>query len=345
LFVCLKLSQQQIYEILLTARFTPLQQEEYDDQLLTYAEDPSYGVRNHIDAMEERLMISPGTPLYNVHGFQRLIDARGLLLANKQLNDEANVAFFSKNTFLVPISEMGSFRDSRQYFRANMNTKYLPKIRNLNIVIRENIPLQHHHRNKMIAVVKGNIIHVVNALNNGANDLRHLKIRYISSVSGELERNRAAVDALLANPEGAPSVCLDREETRMTLTKANVRRFCETAYNISSAVSALNCPVAHFQIYGDVPSEVVERLEKKFKVHELSLQAAAEMEVITARRTKQTSEEYEAEKVRNPLGTFLTDMMISTPRGRLRVSRALRARDRLEAEVDELAAADGLEVD
>jgi len=67
--------------------------------------------------------------------------------------------------------------------------------------------------------------------------------------------------------------------------------------------------------------------------------------VITAKRTKQTSEEYEAEKARNPLGTFLTDMMISTPRGRLRVSRALRARDRWEAEVDELAAADGLEVD
>ena len=76
----------------------------------------------------------------------------------------------------------------------------------------------------------------------------------------------------------------------MTLTKANVRRFCETAYNISSALSALNRPVAHFQLYGDVPSEVVERLEKKFKVRETSLQAAAEMEVITAKRTKQTSE-------------------------------------------------------
>ena len=48
-FVCLKLSQQQIYEALLTARFTRLQQEEYNDELLAYAEDPSYGVRNQID--------------------------------------------------------------------------------------------------------------------------------------------------------------------------------------------------------------------------------------------------------------------------------------------------------
>ena len=320
-----------------------MQQEEYDDELLAYAEDPSYGARNHIDGLEERLMISPGTPLYNVHGFQRLIDARGLLLANKQLNDEANVAFFSKNTFLIPISEMGSFLDPRQFFRANMNTKYLPKIRNLNIVIRGNIPLQHRHREKMINVVKGNIVHVVNALNNGPNDLRLLKIRYISSVSGELERNRAAVDALLENPEGAPSVCLDRNETRMTLTKTNVRRFCETAYNISSALSALNCPIAHFQLHGDVPSEVVERLEKKFKVRELSLQASAEMEVITAKRTKQTKEEYDAEKARNPLGIFLADRMISTPKGKMRVRRALRAQDRWDEEVDELA--EGVEVD
>jgi len=184
---------------------------------------------------------------------------------------------------------------------------------------------------------------VVNALNNGPNDLRLLKIRYISSVSGELERNRAAVDALLANPEGAPSVCLDRCETRMTLTKANVRRFCETAYNMSSALLALNCPAAHFQLYGDVPGEVVERLEKKFKVRELSLQAAAEMEVITAKRTKQTKEEYDAEKARNPLGIFLADRMISTPKGKMRVRRALGAQDRVDAEVEELAV--GLEVD
>jgi hypothetical protein len=282
-------------------------------------------------------MISPGTPLYDVRGFQGLIDARGLLLANKLLNDEANVAFFSKNTFFVPISEEGSFRDPRQFFRANMNTKYLPEIRNLNIVIRENIPLQHRHRERMIEVITGNITHVVNALNNGGNDLRRLKIRYISSVTGELERNRAAVDALLADPEGALSVCLDRAETRMTLTKANVRRFCEPAYKIGSAFSALNRPIAHFQLYGDVPSEVVERLEKQFKVRELSLEAAAKMELRTRIRTKQTKEEYDAEKARNPLGILVADTMIRMPGGRMRARRALEAQDQWEAEVDELA--------
>jgi hypothetical protein len=48
-------------------------------------------------------MISPGTSLWGVKGYQPLVDARGLLNANQQINEELISTLFTKNTFITPV--------------------------------------------------------------------------------------------------------------------------------------------------------------------------------------------------------------------------------------------------
>jgi hypothetical protein len=91
----------QVYEDLLVARYTPDQQAEYDS--LINATGDRFSIRNLLEKVKGCLEISPGMPLWGVRGYQRLVDARGLLNANQQINEELTSTLFTKNTFLIPV--------------------------------------------------------------------------------------------------------------------------------------------------------------------------------------------------------------------------------------------------
>jgi hypothetical protein len=52
---------------------------------------------------------------------------------------------------------------------------------------------------------------------------------------------------------------------RFTFTHRNVRRFYKSGFDLGDAFEGLNIPVKNFQIYGDLPGEVIERLTRKFR--------------------------------------------------------------------------------
>jgi hypothetical protein len=54
--------------------------------------------------------------------------------------------------------------------------------------------------------------------------------------------------------------------SRFTFTHKNVRRFYKSGFDLGDAFEGLSIPVKNFQIYGDLPGEVIERLNHKFGV-------------------------------------------------------------------------------
>jgi hypothetical protein len=54
--------------------------------------------------------------------------------------------------------------------------------------------------------------------------------------------------------------------SRFTFTHKNVRRFYRSGFDLGDAFEGLSIPVKKFQIYGDLPGEVIDRLNRKFGV-------------------------------------------------------------------------------
>jgi len=107
-------------------------------------------------------------------------------------------------------------------------------------------------------------MHVVNSLNAGKNPLKTLKIRHISRYTGQIERLRPQVDALLEDPKRAPLAVPRRHDRTDQLPHEDLKRFMVSAYHVMDALLALECRVGLFEIYGDLPGDVVERLCRRF---------------------------------------------------------------------------------
>ncbi|KAH0155170.1 hypothetical protein KCU82_g10764, partial [Aureobasidium melanogenum] len=56
------------------------------------------------------------------------------------------------------------------------------------------------------------------------------------------------------------------DNTVFTFTHDNIRRFYTSGFDLGDAFEKLNIPVKHFEAYGDLPGEVIERLNRKFGV-------------------------------------------------------------------------------
>lgn len=196
------LTPQQIYEHLVVARYTSEQQAEHDD-LMSDTRD-SIIIRNLQDELEERLMISPGTPLWDVKGYQPLVHARGLLNANKQINEELTSTFFTKNTFLVPVAETFRYATPSQLFAYKLNLVSLAQIKHLVISVRTQLDIGHPNHSDGVAALKHNFNHIVKSLNKLGNKLDSLKIRFISCFAGRVEQLRGDIDPLLTQPHARP---------------------------------------------------------------------------------------------------------------------------------------------
>lgn len=53
---------------------------------------------------------------------------------------------------------------------------------------------------------------------------------------------------------------------RFTFTHNNVRQFYTSGFDLGEAFEKLNVPVKNFKVYGDLPGEVINRLNRKFGV-------------------------------------------------------------------------------
>ncbi|KAK6004638.1 hypothetical protein QM012_008500 [Aureobasidium pullulans] len=223
-------TRDKVYEDLLVARYTPEQQAEHDS--LTNAFGDRLRIRNALDPLEERLMISPGMPLWGVKGYQPLVNARGPLNANKQINEELTSTLFSKNTFWYKIDPSS-----------------LAQIKRL-----------------VINALKHNFNHIVKSLNMLGDTLESLMIRINSCFHGRVEEMRAEIDSLLIQPTARPVQVMREDNTVFTFTHNNVRKFYTSGFDLCDAFEKLNITVKNFQVYGDLPGEVIRRLNRKFAV-------------------------------------------------------------------------------
>ncbi|KAH0087682.1 hypothetical protein KCU60_g14185, partial [Aureobasidium melanogenum] len=74
------------------------------------------------------------------------------------------------------------------------------------------------------------------------------------------------IDPLLTQPTARPVQIMRIDNTVFTFTHDNVRRFYTSGFELGDAFEKLNIPVKHFEAYGDLPGEVIERLNRKFAV-------------------------------------------------------------------------------
>ncbi|KAI4723066.1 hypothetical protein E4T48_00710 [Aureobasidium sp. EXF-10727] len=248
-------TRDKIYEDLLVARYTPDQQAEHDS--LTNATGDRFHIRNSLDKIKGRLEISPGTPLWGVKGYQPLVHVRGLLNVNKQINDELTSTFFSKNTFLIPVGEHFRYAITGQLFSYKLDTASLAQIKHLVVSVGAHFDIKHPRHGDGVAALKHNFKHIVKSLDVLGNKLESLTIRFISCFHGRVEEMRAQIDALLTEPSARP-VQVMREDGSV--------RFYTSAFDLADAFETLHAPVKTFEIYGDVPAQVIKRLNRKFGV-------------------------------------------------------------------------------
>jgi len=209
-------------------------------------------------------MSCPGLELWDVKGCRNLVSARGILFANKQLNAEVTSAFFSNNTFMVCIAETWRYETPGQIFAYKLAPSSIAQIQHLNIVVRHDVPINAPVFERASDTIRHNMVHVVNSLNAENNHLKTLKIRVISRYAGEIETVRPQIDALLKNPTNAPVGVLRLDGKFAKLTHKSLKRFMTSAYHIMDALLALECKVGRFEIYGDLPGDVIECLCRKF---------------------------------------------------------------------------------
>ncbi|THY19499.1 hypothetical protein D6D01_07047 [Aureobasidium pullulans] len=247
---------------LLVARYTPAQQEEHDS--LINATGEPFSIRNFKDSVEERLMISPGTPLWGTEGYQPLVNARGLLHANKQISAELTSTLFTQNTFIIPVGEYFRYQITSQLFTRKLDLESLSQIKHLVISVSTQLDIKHPRHSNGVAALKHNFNHIVKSLNKLGNNLESLKIRFISCFAGRVEEMRGDIDPLLTQPTARPVQVVRMDNTIFTFTHNDVRRFYTSGFDLADAFEGLEIPIENFQIYGDLPGEVIERLTRKF---------------------------------------------------------------------------------
>ena len=149
-------------------------------------------------------MISPGTPLWAVKGYRPLVYARGLLNANKQINEELTSTLFTKNTFITPVGETFRYAVTPQLFAYKLNPDSLAQIKHLVISVSTQLDIRHPNHSNGVAALKHNFNHIVKSLNQLGNNLESLKIRFISCFAGRVEEMRGNIDPLLTQPTARP---------------------------------------------------------------------------------------------------------------------------------------------
>ncbi|TKA56315.1 hypothetical protein B0A55_12479 [Friedmanniomyces simplex] len=182
-----------IYQELLLAKLFPAMQIQYD-QVKTDAETPlyEYGRENALDYFEQEIAIMPGAE--QKYRYRFIVDAMGLVLANKQIHAEASSILFGKNTFFI-LPEWERVHSFWRCDRSDCEPRGKPcyimlhnltQIKHLSIVINNARQLSDPMLRVEAAKLLANIKNVVDCFQLAGNKLKTLKIRYTSSFEGQI---------------------------------------------------------------------------------------------------------------------------------------------------------------
>ncbi|KAK4554795.1 hypothetical protein LTR86_008297 [Recurvomyces mirabilis] len=223
-----------IYEELLIAKLAPANQAQVD-QIIAAPDTPleEYGRQDALEHYGSDTVILPGAN--ERYRYRFIIKVMGLLLANKQINAEANSILFSKNTFGI----MPEWERIHPFWRCD-NKKCDPpgapcylmfhnflQIKHVNIMVHNMRGLEDRMRNNECINLLYNNITIVRFFKSAQIKLKTLSIRYSDCFGGEVEYMRDDFEGPL--PPGMPArlismrdmhgkFCnLTREEARQTL--------------------------------------------------------------------------------------------------------------------------------
>jgi hypothetical protein len=225
------------------------------------------------------------------------MDAMGLLLANKQIHEEANTTLFSKNVFLIMVEwervypfwrceNPGCYPPGSPCF---IMFDYFKKIKHVYIIITNTRAMTDPLVKADSLRINQNLKAVARCFREGGNKLKTLKIRYTSCFDGQIDAVRDSLEGELA--DGMPerrTMLKDRHGKYHHVSRAEAAVKLFKYHKILDPLRALKGIAELMQIRGDLPGAYMEELKTILSVPTSKLGAIA--------KRKRETEEAERKK-------------------------------------------------
>jgi hypothetical protein len=261
----------QIYAEVITAKFTSFQQGEYDKlSALEGQPDVCHRRRQRLDLLDRQLMVSHGVNLFDINtipfqGFKPLDNARGLLLANRQISQELKESHYSKNTCLLLVQEDHPMNMPGQPYH-NYTSRISQSAKKLYLDV---TTTEHHPGERLfqacVDTVKRQLNDIVTSINRSGDRIDSFTVHYTSRFPGEIEDLRVDADGLAAHREGRVIWVMDPRTDKMrSLNHTEMKQLYLHSNTIADALCAIKIPVNKFRIVGDVSGPDLSRLSRKF---------------------------------------------------------------------------------
>jgi len=251
----------QIYRELLVAYIEPIDKTRFEAlKLIPRVQFCSSVYSRHVlRSQVEQLLRGKST-------FNPLKAASGFIRSSKQVHAEAMSIFWSDNHFLTLID--GTSRNVRlgQIFEVYVKPAELAQLRHLRVVVHDTTSFTQDNCDTEVRSLKREMVNVVKTIGIYCHHLRHLSVYYSSAYFGEVRVYCPDIDALLTHA-GASYFMLQRviDNIHDGVTRNNFRRLFANQYNLSDALCTILRHIEHFEIDGDLPSAIIDRIETHFR--------------------------------------------------------------------------------
>lgn len=260
----------QVYAEVVVAKFSSSEQAEHKKlSALEGQPDRCNRRRGRLDELERHLMASPGVTFSTIRNapiqsFKPIVNARGLLFANKQISQELKETHWSKNTVLIRIQEgkplNTPYRDCTPLFAQTVKKLYL------------DVTTTEHHPGESgfqacVNTIKRQLQDIVTSLNRSGERLDSLTVNYTSCFPNEIEDLRVDADGLAAHEQARVIWVMDPRTDKMrSLNHTEMKELYLHSTTIADALCSLTIPVSSFRIFGDISGSDLARLSRKFDV-------------------------------------------------------------------------------
>ncbi|KAK3633174.1 hypothetical protein LTR56_015950 [Elasticomyces elasticus] len=255
-----------IYQELLISRLPPKEQAQYE-QVKAAAETPfdDFGRENALDYFEQGLAIMPGAD--EKHRYRFIVQALGLLLANKQIHAEANEILFSQNIFVV----LPEWERIHPFWRCEggcteprgkpcwVKLHNIAQIKHLYIIVNNACQLGDPMLKVESARLAANIKTVVEWFKVTGNKFKTLKIRYSSAFEGQIEAVRDAIEGP-QGPDGfeRPIMLADKYGKYWQFGRKEAQAKLFIHCNILAPLMELKGVAEDVKVRGDIPQKMID---------------------------------------------------------------------------------------
>ena len=229
----------------------------------------------------------------------------GLLLANKQIHEEANTTLFSKNIFLILVEWERVF----PFWRCENKGCYPPgvpcfitfhnfkKIKHLYILATNTRALSDPLLNADSLCLEKNLKIVAKCFLEGGNKLKTLKIRYTSCFEGQIDAVRDSLEGEL--PKGMPerkTMLKDKHSKYHLVSRKEAPIKLFKHHKILDPLKHLKGIADDVKIRGDLPQAYMDELAKVLSkpVSDVSHRVKKKREAEAAERKKRQDQEQES---------------------------------------------------